>query len=550
MSSFSLANIHSSKTFRIVETLLCFACLAAVIIFCFSLLKYSFYPVDEPYQIMNSMDYLNSPLAPLTAILDHFTNSLCGYEYLKMKYVAFGYNILAVFAGCIYFYTHTKKLNLSLLLCSFSTLLFLISDMYNWIGWDRQTVLFTTLCLVSFLYYLEKGNIWILAITAFFASVDCLCRIPNIAVFPIIACIILFKKNLSLKYRLRDIAIFLFISAGLILMFICAAYGSIGNYLLSVQKNLIPKHEAIYILFEYFLRFCSITLISLQLFAIYLVSKKFCTKWYFTLLFAIIFSLILLYDIRFRKNQIFSPVEGLLISSIFCLFISGWYRNFKEKGSLSIVFITIFAFALLPTIGSNMALKKLLLIPFLPIIIFYSLPAINRWMKIVSVIIVATFVLVPVFELKENEVIHQTRNYTKRTAVFDFHPVQGVYANPKWASHVEEIRADLAEYKDSKVIVAGSYIDRFFFEWIYDCCNEYLRHDYMDYNRFNEEKYVDYISNKIKDSKQDVAVLYLYKTYYWEESNKPYESKMSQMLESELNLAVKKDRYAIFTSKE
>ena len=124
MSSFLLANIRCSKTFRIVGTLLCFACLAAVIIFCFSLLKYSFYPVDEPYQIMNSMDYLNSPLAPLTAILDHFTNSLCGYEYLKMKYVAFGYNILAVFAGCIYFYTHTKKLNLSLLLCSFSTLLF------------------------------------------------------------------------------------------------------------------------------------------------------------------------------------------------------------------------------------------------------------------------------------------------------------------------------------------------------------------------------------------------------------------------------------------
>ncbi len=54
---------------------------------------------------MNSMDYKNSPLAPLTAILDHFTNSLCGYDYLKMKYVAFGYNILAVFAGCVYFYT-------------------------------------------------------------------------------------------------------------------------------------------------------------------------------------------------------------------------------------------------------------------------------------------------------------------------------------------------------------------------------------------------------------------------------------------------------------
>ena len=104
MSNISLTDIRKSKSFQIFQTLLCFGILAAVLTFCFSLLKYSFYPVDEPYQIMNSMDYLNSPLAPLTAILDHFTNSLCGYDYLKMKYVAFGYNILAVFAGCLYFY--------------------------------------------------------------------------------------------------------------------------------------------------------------------------------------------------------------------------------------------------------------------------------------------------------------------------------------------------------------------------------------------------------------------------------------------------------------
>ena len=86
MSNISLTDIRKSKSFQIFQTLLCFGILAAVLTFCFSLLKYSFYPVDEPYQIMNSMDYLNSPLAPLTAILDHFTNSLCGYDMLSAKF--------------------------------------------------------------------------------------------------------------------------------------------------------------------------------------------------------------------------------------------------------------------------------------------------------------------------------------------------------------------------------------------------------------------------------------------------------------------------------
>ena len=42
-------DLSNTKIFRVLKTVSCFALLAASIAFCFSLLKYSFYPIDEPY---------------------------------------------------------------------------------------------------------------------------------------------------------------------------------------------------------------------------------------------------------------------------------------------------------------------------------------------------------------------------------------------------------------------------------------------------------------------------------------------------------------------
>ena len=123
--------------------------------------------------------------------------------------------------------------------------------------------------------------------------------------------------------------------------------------------------------------------------------------------------------------------------------------------------------------------------------------------------------------------------------------------NPYWGEKVSEIVSDIDKLntKNSEVIVLGTYIDRFLFEWIYDCRNDYLKHDYKNSYKFDDDNYVLFASNLIHEKCENITVIYLFNQYTWE-CNKPYESKMSQMLESQMDLAVKKDKYAIFISKE
>ena len=78
-------NIAKCNADSTVLTAVSFVLLLATIVFSYYLRKYGLNLADESYQALNSLDYKTSPLAPLTAIWDHFTNALCGYNLLKMR---------------------------------------------------------------------------------------------------------------------------------------------------------------------------------------------------------------------------------------------------------------------------------------------------------------------------------------------------------------------------------------------------------------------------------------------------------------------------------
>ncbi len=547
MSSFSLANIHSSKTFRIVGTLLCFACLAAVIIFCFSLLKYSFYPVDEPYQIMNSMDYLNSPLAPLTAILDHFTNSLCGYDMLSAKYVGFIYTILTMAISCVYFYNRTKRLNISVILCA--TLILLTTWNFNasmYIGWDRQIMLFTTAVLLLFIKYVETQKISYLVATSFATCITALCRIPSISIIPILFTIIL--TNQSEQNRIKHAFVYAISAIVFVFAFLMIMYGSIGNYAFYLKANMISNHGIYGLIGNYFVHLVATLFPICAVYCTYKVLTKMNGHNCAAFLFAVFATIVFIYDMRI--NIIAQKSLRFINASIMLLEFVAIYKFYKEsKIKELVIVIAIVLVSFTPILGSNTGLQKYLSYSVFPILLYLLKPLINKAFIITSFIIIVSSLLI-IADSVINISGNSRTNVTQRTYQLDFYPANGLYVNPECGCQINEIRQDLENFKDNKILVVGTYTDRYFFEWIYDCRNEYLRHDFENFNKFNEEKYIDYVADKIKDTKQDVAILYLYKSYYWKECRNTYESKMSQMLESELNLDVKKDKYAIFTSKK
>lgn len=551
MSHISLTDIRKSKSFQIFQTLLCFGILAAVLTFCFSLLKYSFYPIDEPYQIMNSMDYKNSPLAPLTAILDHFTNSLCGYDYLKMKYVAFGYNVLAVFAGCLYFYTHTKKLDITVLICSTLILICNIVDLYTWIGWDRQTSLFLTMTLVSFLYYLEEKKLWLLVITAIFSFITSLSRIPSIAIIPIISFFIIFQKDLPRTKRFFHFAIYGVISIICILLFIIISYNSLGNYLQSISNNIIHNHDINHLIYHYYIQFINICITMSLILSVYVCISRFNKNKYLIVLFSIFAVYIITYYAKAQQYFLF-PTETFIIPSIFIFFCFIIYHyNKKTDYNTLYYFFFIFLCSIVPILGSNMGIRKFLALPLTPILIYFAIPFIRKPFIITSIIIISSTLLLFEYQPKFPQHYFHSEVIKNQTYKFTFSPLNGVYVNPYWGEKVSEIVSDIDKLntKNSEVIVLGTYIDRFLFEWIYDCRNDYLKHDYKNSYKFDDDNYVLFASNLIHKKCENITVIYLFNQYTWE-CNKPYESKMSQMLESQMDLAVKKDKYAIFISKE
>ena len=241
---------------------------------------------DEPYQILNSMDYKNSPLAPLTAIMDSITNRLFDYQILKLRYVAFCYTMLSIMLSGWYFAKKTGKINAAFAICSILTLLTIRNWNISFIGWDRQTMLFVTILVISTLEFFETGKKKYLVLCAVFAAIATLCRIPSVASLVFVPALILWKSGETIKQKTKDIALFLAISLTVIFGALLIMYGDLHNYITYLKANQISQHST----FEIIKTFASYFYLMLPLFlfyySIYSLSKRI-SKNFLLLLFVI-----------------------------------------------------------------------------------------------------------------------------------------------------------------------------------------------------------------------------------------------------------------------
>jgi hypothetical protein len=145
---------------------------------------------DEPYQIINGLDYRNTPLAPLSNLLGNLWGNLVGFEWIKFRYLAYGLNKLSILIGLIYMYSKTKDYWNTLIV---GIILFLISTLFpvtqNLYGWDAWTLPLLMVLTVLVLEYIEKRNIWYIVLIGIISPVVGYCRIPNFVLIPF-ACFI------------------------------------------------------------------------------------------------------------------------------------------------------------------------------------------------------------------------------------------------------------------------------------------------------------------------------------------------------------------------
>lgn len=135
---------------------------------------------DESYQIINACDYLNTPLAPLTAYASHW---LTGFtvNILDFRYFSFFLIYGSILCAGGFLYSRTKNISVSLIVTAAAIFMTGLSEYKGWLyGWDSFSYCSMTLVCIAVLSYILNTNLKWLIITAFLAAIATLCRVPNI----------------------------------------------------------------------------------------------------------------------------------------------------------------------------------------------------------------------------------------------------------------------------------------------------------------------------------------------------------------------------------
>lgn len=533
----NIAKCNAVSTF--VTATLCVLLLASIV-FSYYLRKYGLNLADESYQVLNSSDYLQSPLAPLTAYLDSITNKFCGYNLLKMRYIAWTYNILAILLAGAFLYCKTKRKNFTIVTCTAIVFLSAIDEQFTLIGWDRQTTLFLTIITLQLLSLGKHYAITEILFLALTSALLILCRVPNIAIIPIAIIVILFQKPYPLKLRITFSALYIVTTITIVFLTLTVMYGGISSYIGYFRANILSNHD-FHTLFRCFLGNCYNASSTIYMtFLSCIISITFIRKTWAKIVFFI--AAVLLID---HYNSI-SCTTVYWFAILFFAELSAVYSLWQRKEYAALMNVTLLiAISFVPIAGSNVGFTKYYIYPAVPLLLALYSPKINSGYKLGLSAAIVPFV----WSTLVSACFHtfQDKGYPDLSIEMQTSPVSGIYTCSERAEYLNTIFQKTKDYSEKEIIVLAPRFCRYFFEWKYAYRNDYLRHNWDENDFFNDEKYVKYIANKIALQK-NITVLYIYKgegAYYRHEQ--VFDTKIARFLTNSLSLQFRNDYFAVFT---
>lgn len=103
----------------------------------FFLMRYSINFSDEPYQILNAMDYHQNPATIFSTYIYHLLGEICGYRLLTMRAFMAIFSIITVFVPTLYFYFNRRNVLEAMIVGGLALLLLsIIQQKSTLVGWD------------------------------------------------------------------------------------------------------------------------------------------------------------------------------------------------------------------------------------------------------------------------------------------------------------------------------------------------------------------------------------------------------------------------------
>lgn len=471
------------KSHNNIRTIRMFWSLCCVLIFILGLVSpYLFALVgvnfaDEPYQILMAKNLNYSPLTFLTSILAGFWGNTFGWDILSMRYFAITIQLIPFLVGCYVMWRNTHRLALSMMIAG--VCIFLMNGMFNFtlMGWDATSNASITCIGILVFYYCRNTTMNRVALLALFTCISVCIRFPNVVLIPIIMTIIGFccVKSNGWKTALKQEIVYVATAGSLVMGVITLVYGSVSNYISIVRSTLISSHslremlehwlELILYIFPFAI-LLFFALCTIKLAYTYRQSKTFvilvCVGWF--VLYVDLWSLYMGVDHPLLVNHslyaFFIVISAYIILKYYQIYskscAASRFESFEiEQYRAYQVIVTVAALlciSLVPGIGSNCGINKILSLSFAPLIVIYLRPVFTKILTpycVLFVSIISPTVLAYKWSKAYNDVgIHKAT--TVCNSVKKFHHL---YTTENRADYLQQLNALIEKESEGTTLV-------------------------------------------------------------------------------------------------
>jgi hypothetical protein len=464
-------------------------------------------PFDEPYQILNALDYKNVPFAPLSNLFGHIFGTHFGYEWLTFRYLGLGLCLLSVLMGCVYYLCKTHNYKVFLICTTFLVLIVgcyrLCFSIYGWDSWSTFTLVATLILTIE---YLNRKSVWLLVAIALLSAVAIACRVPNAVILPLMVVII--YANIDASQRLRHSAIYLVVAIAATLAILCAIYGSLVTYLCYLRDNTVDSHDIISVIAGHINGVArNLSYIAMIVVAYYLLQRAKTKAQKIILLIGFAYTLLL--NVCNRITPFHSSTLDLHLASVLMLLGTAYYMHRGTATGRKLLAITLIA--IVPIAGSNTGIYKFIMLPIVPILLMYVQGRLNREMRIIGGICFASILIfAPVGTRRFS---YNDEGYKRATYTYNHTLAKGLKTAPNQGEYTIGIIDALQPYqKKYRILVLRRDYD-YIYEYLLQERNGYLRHRFDGVSP-DDKDYVAYVAaqiaaaRKASPAKKPLAVLY------------------------------------------
>lgn len=512
---------------------------------------------DEPYQILNGLNYRSMPVAPLSAYLTNILGEVFNWKWLYFRTFALSVNVLCILGSGLFLLWYVRNYFLFLAVTSVSLLVgTLFPEAHNLYGWDTWTELLLIFSLILILKNLLDGTFLrynLIIILGILSALIILVRIPNILVCAVILLIIVFfPSTKDKKLQNHKLGLCLIYASSIVVsgfVFLSLLYGSPSQYLHELTSRAVGAHGTSALIGSIYIGILNTIPIIFFFWGCYL-TIRYCIKnnrKFLALIVLIALCWCIRYELYESHTIFFQNVKRYEAAFwFFIAFLILYYNRCHILSKNWIAVITVVCFASIPFIGSNTELNKTLVWSTAPLLCCFLAPYFTKALRCLCYIFVIAVLIYAYRGLQMSS--YGDEGLNNATQRFERGHFEGIVTTKSKWKYVNEFINDMNKYSGSEIIVISRMND-----YIYDYSvlsrNDFSASMLDNEKYYDDPAYVEWLNKGIDKDRGDkkLIIAYFYPFANNNGSQNKEDNAITKLLDSKLNREVEKDRYIIYS---